>query len=364
MKKSRCLVVTGPERMEMQEYPIPEIGPREMLLRVEMASICGSEPKKYQGTSMWAKQWGSMPFPFILGHEVVGFLEKVGEEAGALQGVKPGDRVVVEPYIACGHCRFCGSGNYQVCARRETYGVSKSCAKPPHLWGGYSEYLFVAEGSKVHKMDGQVPAEAACLTSVIGNGVRWIKTKGELQFGETVAILGPGAQGLSTVIAAREAGAHRIIVFGLGRDMVKFRLAREFGATHVFDVEKIDPVEAVREVTGGEMADLAVECTGVPSSISAGPDLVRPLGRYVLVGSTGGNKEVGLVTDRWVLKEITVRGGLGQSWNCEDAARIINGRRLPIERMITQVYPLERGEEAMRFFMEGRPDCIRVALRP
>jgi threonine dehydrogenase-like Zn-dependent dehydrogenase len=179
-----------------------------------------------------------------------------------------------------------------------------------------------------------------------------------------VAILGPGAQGLSTVIAAREAGAHRIIVFGLGRDTVKFRLAREFGATHVFDVEKIDPVEAVREVTGGEMADLAVECTGSPSSIATGPDLVRPLGRYVLVGSTGGNKEVGLVTDRWVLKEITVRGGLGQSWNCEDAARIINSRRLPIEKMITQVYPLERGEEAMRFFMEGRPDCIRVALRP
>ena len=105
MRTSRCLVVTAPERMEIREYPIPSIGPREMLLRVEMVSICGSDPKKYQGTAMWAVEWGGMPFPFILGHEMVGFLEEVGAEAAKLHDVKPGDRVVVEPYIACGRCR-------------------------------------------------------------------------------------------------------------------------------------------------------------------------------------------------------------------------------------------------------------------
>lgn len=364
MRLSRCLVVTGPERMEMREYSVPAIGPREMLLKVELVSICGSDPKKYQGTAMWAVEWGGMPFPFILGHEMVGHLEDVGEEAGKLHGVRPGDRVVVEPYIACGRCRYCGSGNYQLCTTRHTYGFSKSCAHPPHLWGGNAEYMFVAEGSKVHKIGADVPAESAALLSVIGNGIRWVKTRGELQFGETVAILGPGAQGLATVIAAHQAGAHRIMVFGLARDRLKLDLAKEFGATHAFCVEEVKPGEAVREVTGGEMADLVVECTGAPSSIALAPDLLRPLGRCVLVGSMGGGKTVGMATDRWILREITVRGGLGQAWNCEDAARIVNGCAVAIEKMITHVLPLEQGEEGMRFFMEGRPDCIRVALRP
>jgi len=364
VRTSRCLVVTGPERMEMREYPLSAIGPREMLLRVEMVSICGSEPKKYQGTAMWAVEWGSMPFPFILGHEMVGFLEEVGEEAAALHQVTPGDRVAVEPYICCGRCRYCGRGNYQLCKARQTYGFSKSCANPPHLWGAYSEYLFVAEGSKVHKINTDVPAESACLLSVVGNGIRWTKTRGELVFGETVVVLGPGAQGLATVIGARQIGASRIIVFGLRRDQLRLRLAQEYGATHVFSVEDTDPVEAVRAATGGEMADLVVECTGAPSSIATGPRFLRPMGRYVLVGSMGGAKEVGLATDRWILYELTVRGGLGQAWNCEDAAQIVNSRRFALEKMITHVFPLERGEEALRFFMEGRPECIRVALRP
>jgi threonine dehydrogenase-like Zn-dependent dehydrogenase len=350
--------------MEMREYPIPAIGPREMLLKVELVSICGSEPKKYQGTAMWAVEWGGMPFPFILGHEMVGVLEEVGPEAAAVHGVAVGDRVVVEPYIACGRCKFCGSGNYQLCKTRHTYGFSKSCAKAPHLWGGYAEYLFVAEGSKVHKTDAAVPAESAALLSVIGNGIRWVKTRGELTMGETVAVLGPGAQGLATVIAARQAGAHRILVFGLTRDRIKLDLAKELGATHTFSVEEVKPVDAVREVTGGDMVDLVVECTGAQASIAQAPDLLAPMGRCVLVGSMGGGKTAPMATDRWILREITVRGGLGQAWNCEDAARIVNGRAFPIEKMITHHFPLEQGEEGMRFFMAGHPECIRVALRP
>jgi threonine dehydrogenase-like Zn-dependent dehydrogenase len=364
MKTSRCLVVTGPEMMEMREYPLPAIGPREMLLKVEMVSICGSEPKKFQGTAMWAVEWGGMPFPFILGHEMVGFLETVGQEAGRLHGVKPGDRVCVEPYVSCGRCRYCGSGNYQLCRTRHTYGFSKSCAPPPHLWGGYAEYLFVAEGSKVHKIEPGVPAEAACLLSVVGNGIRWTKTRGELRMGETVAVLGPGAQGLATVIAAREAGAAKILVFGLGRDALRLALAREFGATEVFNVEDVKPAEAVRRATQGEMADLVVECTGHAASIALAPDLLRPLGRCVLVGSMGGGKTAAMATDRWILRELTVRGGLGQAWNCEDAAGLVNSRRYPIEKFITHHYPLERGEEAMRFFMANHPACVRVALTP
>jgi threonine dehydrogenase-like Zn-dependent dehydrogenase len=166
------------------------------------------------------------------------------------------------------------------------------------------------------------------------------------------------------VIAAREAGAHRIIVLGLGRDRMRLDLAREFGATHTATIEDTPPIDAVRGATDGEMADLVVECTGAAASIALAPDLLRPLGRCVLVGSMGGGKTAAMATDRWTLKELTIRGGLGQAWNCEDAARIVNSRRFAVEKMITHILPLERGEEGIRYFMVGHPECIRVALRP
>lgn len=362
--KCRALVVERPGKMQMREFRVPEVGPREMLLKVELVSICGGEPKKYLGSSLWSRESRGLPYPLILGHEVVGYLEKVGEEASALHAVKPGDRVVVEPYISCGRCWYCGHGHYQLCRNRVIYGTSKSCDEPPHLWGAYAEYLFIPEGAKVHKIADHVPAEAACLVSVVGNGLRWTKTKGQLEWGQSIAILGVGAQGLATVIGAREVGAKLIIVFGLRRDAMRLALAKEYGATHVFEVENVDPVAAVRDVTGGEMVDVVVECSGSPEAIALAPSLLRPLGRCVLVGTVGGGGRVAITTDTVILGELTVCGGLGQAWNCEDAARLVNSGKYPVEKMITHEFPLEQGEAALRFFMEGTPNCIRVALRP
>lgn len=136
-----------------------------------------------------------------------------------------GDRVTVEPYIACNKCEYCLTGLYQAHLPHMTYGVALNCDKPPYLWGAYSQYLFVAPGSRLHRIAPEVPAEAACLSSVIGNGVRWVRTKGEVRYGESVAIVGAGAQGLASVVAAKESGAYPIMVIGLTKDRVKFEVA-------------------------------------------------------------------------------------------------------------------------------------------
>jgi len=357
MAKTRSMVVTRPGHMEMQEFPVPQIGPSDLLLRVERVSICGSDPNHFLGLQ------GDEAFPFILGHELVSFVEEIGAEAAQDYGVKEGDRVVVEPYIPCHQCRFCMRGNYALCDRRRVYGFSVSSANPPHLWGAYGEFMYVAPGSMVHRISSSPAPEAACLASVIGNGIRWVRTKGRAHLGNQVVILGPGAQGLASVIAAKESGANPIIVTGMSKDAHKFKLAKEYGADFTIDVQRENVAERVKEITKGRLADLVIECTGTPESLCSAFGLLRPEGRLVIAG-TFKQQEVPIKPDWIVFRELEVVGGLGQSLDVADAVRIIESRKYAVEKIITHQFPMEKAPEAMEFFMRAPADSIRVALIP
>lgn len=356
---TRSMVVVKPRRMEMWEFSLPTIGPRDMLLKVEMVGICGSEPKKYLGTSVWKP-----PYPMILGHEMVGFVQEIGEEAAQRYQVVPGDRVVVEPYLSCGWCEFCSTGHYQLCVNRRVYGTNDSCTTPPHLFGAYGQHLFVSWGSKVHKIRPEVPPEVAHLSSVIANGIRWVRTKGQVKFLDSVAIIGPGAQGLASVISAVESGADPIIVIGLAKDRKRMDLARVFGAHHTLIADEANVVEAVCDITCGKMASVVVECTGSAGGINLALDLARPLGRVSVPGLPPAGEKIPMLMEKVILKELTLAGALGQVAEVADAVKIVNSRRYPIEKIATHVFPLEQAEEGMKLFMSGDPDCIRVALRP
>jgi threonine dehydrogenase-like Zn-dependent dehydrogenase len=358
MTRERSMVLLEPRHMEMRQFDIPDIDADSFLLRVDLVTICGGDPIEYEGRNVKAH------YPMILGHEMVGTIDKIGDVAAQRYGVDAGDRVNVEPYVLCGRCEYCLSGYYQFCTNSEVYGVNMSCTDPPYLWGAYGEYMYGAPGSKVHKIASQVSDEAAALSSVLGNGVRWIRTKGQVKFGESVAILGAGAQGLATVIAAREAGADPIIVFGREANNLKWELAREFGAHHLVDLDEVtDPLSRLRELNAGRLADVVVECTGAETMMQLGLELVRPVGRYVMIG-TCGYEHRALTTDRVVFKEIRILGGLGQSWDTEPAVKIINSRRYPVEKMITHTFSLERADEAIRFFMSSPDQAVRVAIKP
>lgn len=304
------------------------------------------------------------PLPLIMGHELVGRVEEIGEKAPSEYRVKIGDRVVVEPYIPCGRCRYCLRGYYQLCENRRAYGAI-SCKEPPYLWGAYGEYMYVAPGSRVRKISEDVPLEAAVMANVIGNGVRWVCEKGKVGIGDTVIILGPGAQGLASTIVAKYRGAGIIILAGLARDKRRLELGREFGADHVINVEEEDPIDRVREITNCRMADVVIACVGSPSAIKLGLDLLRPLGTYVIIGNTGG-KEVPFITDKIVWKELTIVGGLGQALNVEAAIKLIETRKYPIEKMITHKFSLREIDKALKvagFHIMGELP-IKVMVKP
>ena len=271
--KVNAAVLVTTRTMEIQAFDPPVINADDGLLKVELCGVCGSDPRIYNWTE-------PERFPLIMGHELVGHIEQLGSRAAARWGVQAGDRVIVEHLFGCGHCRWCLLGEYRFCKEHQGYGGTTPSSVPPHLWGAYSQYMYLAPNSRVHRISEDVPAEAAAMTCAnIGNGLRWVRTKGGATIGDNVVVIGPGGQGLAAILAANEAGASKIIVVGLTQDQHRFELSRLFGATHIVNLELEDPVEAVLELTDGVLADLVVDLTGATASFPLALDLGATDGR-------------------------------------------------------------------------------------
>lgn len=340
--KTYSVVTVTTRTMKIQAFDIPVIGEDDGLLRVEMCGVCGSDPLIFEWTD-------PTRFPLIMGHEVLGRIEEVGNQASARWGVERGDRVVVEHLFGCGHCRMCLIGQYRFCFDQLGYGGPIPSSVEPYLWGAYGEFMYLAPNSRIHRIAEDVPAEAATMTCAnIGNGIRWVRTKGGVSTGDTVVVLGPGGQGLAAVIAAREAGAAQIIVIGLNRDNHRLELARKFGATHFINSQVEDPDQRVFELTGGALADVVMDLTGATSSAPLSLELVRPMGTVVL-GSNTGEASVPLVTSKLAVKEIHYQGVNTHDTPAVRAAiKLVESRRYPIEKMVTHYFGLEEADTAVR----------------
>ncbi|MHB8072408.1 zinc-dependent alcohol dehydrogenase [Desulfosporosinus fructosivorans] len=357
MTKTKSWVLTEPAKMALQEFDIPEVGSTDVLVKVKVTCICGSDPHWYHNNDNCAK------YPLILGHEFAGIVEKIGDEAATRYGVKVGDKITVEPYVACGHCEYCAIGYYQLCTAKMCYGISITCDSAPYINGAYGEYILVRSGSKVFKLDDDVSFEEAAMSSVIGNGYRLVVDKAQLKPNQSALVLGPGALGLCTVIAAKEAGVYPLIVAGVGdADDKRLVLAKEFGADYTIRLDKEDIVARVSEITKGKMCDAVLECSGAVPAYKTAFSCIKTLGTIVLLGITGG-RDVPITIDQIVKKELQIKGSIGQPNDVDYAMKTINKKKYPIAKMITTKFPMSKADEAIEFFMSKKdPSCIRVAL--
>ncbi len=337
--KARAMVVVEPGRMELKEFEIVPPQKDQILLKLGITSVCASDPKILWGKTAMEK------FPLIMGHEFVGQVAEIGKEAAARYGLKRGDRITAEGKPICGHCEWCRTEHHYQRCHAEIYGVNMTADKPPFLFGGYAEYMYIMPGSLIYKVAPDVPDLAASLSSIMANGVRWVKTLGQMTFGQSLVISGVGSQGLATLMAAQECGAGPIAIMGLSRDQARFELAREFGVDFTINIEHEDPLKVVPKLLGGA-PDVVVEASGVPSAIQTALELVKPTGRVVIMGVSGG-KETPIKFDALINKGVTIRADVGQAGNWEDALRIVNSRKYAIEKISNFTYRLEELQRAL-----------------
>ncbi|KQZ11726.1 alcohol dehydrogenase catalytic domain-containing protein [Microbacterium sp. MEC084] len=363
-------VRTAPGVTEMQELPKPRIDADSALLKVEVAGICGTDAKLYFNPPSTPATQGRV----IMGHENVGVIVEAGEQFKIRHGLQEGDRVFVEHYVACFNCEWCRIGEYRHCeatdwrtnpdARRFGY---TSADFDGNLWGGFSEYMYLPWNAVLHKVPDTVTPELAGLVMPISNGIEWALLTAGIGYNDTVLIQGPGQQGLAQLMAAKQAGASKIIVSGTTRDKDRLALAEELGADHTIDVLTEDPREKIMDLTNGRGLDFVLDCTSRAGTAPAllGIDVLkRREGTLVVQGELAAFPDFPLkqVTE----KAITIKSARGHSFNaCELAIAQIASGRFPMHKLATHRYGIDQVDLAIRV-LAGKTDedAIHISMMP
>jgi len=261
MKAVQIVEIGAP--LEEREVPMPEIGGRDVLVRVRAAGICHSDAHYRAGNSPVG------PLPITPGHEVAGVVEETGDQ---VTNVRVGDRVCLHYLTTCGDCHYCALGSEQFCIEASMIGKYRD--------GGYAEYIAVPARSAVH-LPQEIPFEQGAILMCSSATSFHALRKGRLHAGETVAVFGVGGLGMSAIQLADAMGA--LDVYAVDINGERLALAESLGATPI-DASEGDPVEKIRRLSGGRGADMALELIGLPSTMQQAVQSLAIFGRAVLVG--------------------------------------------------------------------------------
>lgn len=255
--------VGAKQALEMQDIPIPNIGERDILVKVKAAGICHSDAHYRGGISRVD------PVPLTLGHEVAGVVEKIGKQ---VTNVKIGDRVCLHYNITCGDCYHCSTGNDQFCEKVLMLGHYTN--------GGYAEYIAVPARNAIPLPD-EIPFEqGATLMCASATSFHALK-KSRIKAGERVAIFGAGGLGQSAIQLAKAFGA--IEVFAVDINQEKLNLAKSYGAIPVH-ANQVNPVDEIKKLTNGKGVDVAIEMIGLNQTMKQAIQVAGVMGRVVIVG--------------------------------------------------------------------------------
>ena len=302
----------------IREVPWPKVGPKAALIQVGACGVCGTDLHILKGH--WPKP---LPWPFTLGHEIAGVVVEKGPELTTDWMDEPiavGSKIMIPPFMPCGECYYCRhypeSSNR--CQTPVYYGRYLGFDKPPHLWGGWAEYVYVdlrmLPGTKIYRLPDDMPLRLGALAEPITSTIRGFaraKRMGGFRWGDTVVIQGSGPIGILAIAAAREMGAGRIVCVG-APETPRLALARRFGAEATVDIEEHATPQAriarVREIVGGWGADLVMDCTGHPSAGPEGIEFLRDCGFYIEMGQFTDAGSIETNWHRFVAKDITIMG--------------------------------------------------------
>jgi threonine 3-dehydrogenase len=337
-QKMRALVKRKPEAgMWMEEVPVPEPGPFDVLIKVDKTAICGTDLHIYK----W-DEWSQKVIKpgLVIGHEFVGHVAEVGS---GVRGVKPGDRVTAEGHITCGHCRNCRAGRRHLCPNTVGIGVNVN--------GAFAEYVVVPE-MNVWELPEAIPSELAAFFDPYGNAAH-----SALSFdvvGEDVLITGAGPIGIIATGICRHIGARNIVVTDLND--YRLKLAKDMGATRTVNVQQ-DNLDNVVEDLGMEGFDVGLEMSGSPQAFNDMLNHMYHGGHVALLGILPSSTRIDW--DQVIFKGLELKGIYGrrmfETWY-KMTQMVLGG--LPLERALTHRLPIDRFQEGFDVMESG--ECGKV----
>ncbi len=308
--KSVCL--KRPGEIVLADIPKTRRGSGEILLKVRSAGICGSDIGAYKGVNPLVS------YPRIIGHEIAGEVVEVPEEEVDL---KPGDRVILEPYVYCGHCYPCSIGHTNCCENLTVRGV--------HIEGGMAEYVSHPR-HLLHRVPDNIPWAIVPMAEPLVIAMHAIK-QAQTRAGEHVVISGAGQIGLLAAQYAATIGAIAIIVDPVDE---RLALARALGVAHTINPASSDALAEIKTITKGRMAEVVIEASGDARAIRGAIDYVSYAGRISLVGWPKG--DIALPTALITKKELTVRGSRNSVGQFPESLRLISEGKINVSALLTK----------------------------
>ena len=333
----RAMVYHGPGRKAWEEVPDPEItDDGDAIVQVDTVTICGTDLHILNG-DVPAVTPGR-----ILGHEAVGTIVEVGD---GVHGLAPGDRVLVSCISACGTCRFCREGHYGQCLSGGGWILGHK------IDGTQADYVRVPfAATSVYPVPAGMPdEEILMLADILPTSYEVGVLNGNVRPGDTVAVIGAGPIGLSAITGARLFSPSHIVAVDLAD--ARLEAAKKFGADITLNNDREDPLEAVRNLTGGLGADVTIEAVGLPATFALAVKLARPGGRIANIGVHGKPATLHL-EEQWI-RNITITTGLVDTYSTPTLMRLVASRQIDARKFITHRFGFDQFPEAYDVFADA-----------
>lgn len=352
------------KEMQIREYPLPEVEPEDMLVKIRRANICGSD------LHMWRGQGPPMApgMSRVLGHEMMGEVYRLGkgETRDCLgQPVTEGDRIVFAYFVPCRTCAACLHGS-PVCPNRYRYWLGQSVDSAPYFRGAYGEYYYLHHGQTFCKVPDSLSDQCVSpLNCALCESLYGLDQIG-ISLGDTVVIQGAGGLGLYATAIAKEMGAAQVIVIGRRPD--RLQLAKAFGADLLVSVDTTsadERREIILDTTHGHGADVVAEFMGIPQAVEEGIRFLRPAGRYLWAGNVTPGLPSSLDPGTVVRLGHTVKGIIAyEPWVLPRALDFLARRSAvyPFDQIISHTFPFSEINAA--FICAGEGKAMRVSIMP
>lgn len=339
----RAAMFRGNRTLTLEQVPIPEAGPGEIVVKVAACGVCHTDLHYTDHGVATAKK----P-PIILGHEASGVVHEAGEGVTAW---KPGDRVLLPAVLTCGTCELCRMGRENICLNMKMFGN--------HVDGAFAEFVR-APAKDAIAVPPELPLEEACvIADAASTPYHAVTNRARVLPGERVVVFGCGGVGINAVQFAAAAGA---MVVAVDLDPAKLEVARQLGATDVVHAGEEDVVRRVKSLTSGG-ADVALECIGHPDTVRQAADSIRRGGRVVVIGYC--SQPVELNVGKIMFFEQALIGSLGcRPVDYPRVLQMASAGRIRILPLVTGRYPLDRVNEAFDAMRSGKGLRRIVTMAP
>ncbi|MDO5139432.1 MAG: zinc-binding dehydrogenase [Oscillospiraceae bacterium] len=343
----KAALMYGPNDIRVETIPRPVCPKDGLILKIMAVGLCGSDIRNLTTDSRKGD------YPFIYGHEIVGIVDEIGEQQTKYQ---LGDRLFLFPGTYCMECDECISGHSENCSNEHVAKLTGT--------GGFAQYIAVS-GEKIHyggiyEIPDDVSFEAASLGEPLTSVYACLENV-QVGFPDTLVIIGAGPIGDFMAQLARLRGAQRVIMIDINES--RLEMARQFGVDEIINSSEQDPIEAVKQLTGGRGADKVISATPVNSTQAQAIHMVRKGGLVVFFGGVPKGSLTELDTNLIHYNNIWIKGHFGASYDqSKRAFRLAISPVFPTEKFITHILPLDEINEGIRLTRSG--EAIKVVLHP